>query len=45
LLLAGAFGAYSLGANNIANIMGVFISAAPDILVDFGLFTLVSCQE
>ena len=25
LLLAGAFGAYSLGANNIANVMGVFV--------------------
>lgn len=27
LLLAGAFGAYALGANNIANVMGVFIQA------------------
>lgn len=27
LLVAGAFGAYSLGANNIANVMGVFIPA------------------
>lgn len=29
LILAGAFGAYSLGANNIANVMGVFVPAAP----------------
>ncbi|MFH1843548.1 MAG: inorganic phosphate transporter, partial [bacterium] len=29
LLLAGAFGAYSLGANNIANVMGVFVPMAP----------------
>ena len=29
LLLAGAFGAYSLGANNIANVMGVFVPIAP----------------
>lgn len=29
LLLAGAFGAYSLGANNIGNVMGVFVPAAP----------------
>lgn len=29
LLLIGAFGAYSLGANNIANVVGVFISASP----------------
>lgn len=27
LLLVGAFGAYSLGANNIANVMGVFTSS------------------
>ena len=29
LLLAGAFGAYSLGANNIANVMGVFVPLSP----------------
>lgn len=29
LVLAGAFGAYSLGANNIANVMGVFVPSAP----------------
>ncbi len=29
LVLVGAFGAYSLGANNIANVMGVFIPANP----------------
>lgn len=29
LVLVGAFGAYSLGANNIANVMGVFIPSAP----------------
>lgn len=29
LLLVGAFGAYSLGANNIANVMGVFVPATP----------------
>ena len=29
LILAGAFGAYSLGANNIANVMGVFVPATP----------------
>lgn len=27
LVIAGAFGAYSLGANNIANVMGVYVSA------------------
>jgi inorganic phosphate transporter, PiT family len=29
LVLAGAFGAYSLGANNIANVMGVFVPVSP----------------
>ena len=29
LVLVGAFGAYSLGANNIANVMGVFVAVAP----------------
>ena len=29
LMLAGAFGAYSLGANNIANVMGVFVPVSP----------------
>lgn len=46
LLLVGAFGAYSLGANNIANVMGVFVSVSPfkdlDIL---GLFTLSGTQQ
>lgn len=41
LLIIGAFGAYSLGANNIANIVGVFIPVNPfrDILIP-GLGTL-----
>ena len=29
LILAGAFGAYSLGANNIGNVMGVFVPSSP----------------
>ena len=29
LIIAGAFGAYSLGANNISNVMGVFLYVAP----------------
>jgi PiT family inorganic phosphate transporter len=37
LIVVGAFGAYSLGANNIANVMGVFVSVAPfDSLNIFG---------
>ncbi len=44
LIVAGAFGAYSLGANNIANVMGVFVNAAPDVFLNFGLFTLDGVQ-
>jgi len=35
LLVAGAFGSYSLGANNIANVMGVFVpdNPFPDLTV------------
>ena len=29
LILAGIFGSYSLGANNIANVMGVFLQSSP----------------
>jgi PiT family inorganic phosphate transporter len=29
LIIVGAFGAYSLGANNIANVMGVFVPSSP----------------
>lgn len=29
LILVGAFGSYSLGANNIANVMGVFVPVSP----------------
>lgn len=45
LIVVGAFGAYSLGANNIANVMGVFVSAEPfEPLEVFGLFTLSGAQ-
>ncbi|MBY5921533.1 inorganic phosphate transporter [Ferrimonas balearica] len=38
LLLAGAFGSYALGANNIANVMGVFVPSTPlEQSVWFGL--------
>jgi len=40
LLIVGAFGAYSLGANNVANVVGVFIPSVPDIELNFGLFSL-----
>jgi PiT family inorganic phosphate transporter len=46
LLIAGALGAYSLGANNIANVVGVFVPASPlrDQSVG-GLFTLTGPQH
>ena len=40
LLIVGAFGAYSLGANNIANVVGVFIPSVPEINLNFGFFQL-----
>lgn len=41
LIIVGAFGAYTLGANNIANVMGVFVPVAPfrPIDVHFGILT------
>jgi len=39
LLLAGAFGAYSLGANNIANVMGVFVNISP--FTDINIFNFL----
>jgi phosphate/sulfate permease/DNA-binding CsgD family transcriptional regulator len=45
LIVVGAFGAYSLGANNIANVMGVFTTSIrlPD--VDMFFFTLTGKQQ
>jgi PiT family inorganic phosphate transporter len=45
LIIVGAFGAYSLGANNIANVMGVFVPAFNLQELDLGLFTLSSSQQ
>ena len=46
LFLVGAFASYALGANNIANVMGVFVPSAPfgdlDIL---GVLTLSAAQQ
>jgi len=44
LIIVGAFGSYSLGANNIANVVGVFVPSAPNIILDFGLFSLDGVQ-
>ncbi|MCH8212848.1 MAG: inorganic phosphate transporter [Proteobacteria bacterium] len=46
LILAGALGAYSLGANNIANVVGVFVASSPfnDFSV-FGVATFTAAQQ
>lgn len=40
LLVAGAFGSYSLGANNIANVMGVFVESNP--FTDFSVANILT---
>lgn len=45
LILVGAFGSYSLGANNIANVMGVFINSSPFKDLSFGFFSLTGIQQ
>ncbi|TIC81344.1 inorganic phosphate transporter [Crenobacter intestini] len=44
LIVAGAFGSYSLGANNIANVMGVFMNSVQLPLLSLGLYTLSPVQ-
>ena len=48
LILVGAFGSYSLGANNIGNVMGVFIKSAESAFPVFkigNLFTFTGVQH
>jgi len=46
LVIAGAFGAYSLGANNIANVMGVFVQVSPFQDVElFGGLTFTGIEQ
>jgi len=46
LILAGIFGAFSLGANNIGNVIGVFVPSSPFHDVHVGsLFTVSSVQQ
>ncbi len=46
LVAVGAFGAFSLGANNIGNVMGVFVSAIPASSVHlFGFLHVSSDQQ
>ncbi|MDP2173339.1 MAG: inorganic phosphate transporter [Candidatus Cloacimonadaceae bacterium] len=46
LIVVGAFGAYSLGANNIANVVGVFVPVTPfkDLQIP-GLFVIDGVQQ
>jgi PiT family inorganic phosphate transporter len=45
LIVVGAFGAYSLGANNIANVVGVFLPLAPELSIDLGFMVLDGTQQ
>lgn len=45
LILAGALGSYSLGANNIGNVMGVFVPSSPFTELTLGGWTLSSTQQ
>ena len=45
LIFAGASGAYSLGANNIANVIGVFIPVQPLAELKIGSFSFSSTQQ
>ena len=46
LILAGIFGSYALGANNIANVMGVFITANPFTSFSVGeIFKFTGVQQ
>lgn len=46
LIIAGAFGSYSLGANNIANVMGVFTDSMKlNSIKIMGILELNSTQQ
>jgi PiT family inorganic phosphate transporter len=46
LIIAGIAGSYSLGANNIGNVMGVFVSSSPFTDLRIGdFFTLTGVQQ
>jgi len=45
LILAGAFGSYALGANNIGNVMGVFVSSSPFTDFYIGSVEISSVQQ
>ena len=45
LIIVGGFGAYSLGANNIANVMGVFTTSVQFPDINFGFIHLSGTQQ
>tara|TARA_Y100001970_G_C14229057_1_gene857492 strand:+ start:916 stop:2376 length:1461 start_codon:yes stop_codon:yes gene_type:complete len=46
LIFAGAFGAYSLGANNISNVVGVFLPVSPFSEIQLGWgYSISSSQQ
>lgn len=45
LIITGAFGAYSLGANNIANVMGVFVPSVSFEAIDLGFISFNTEQQ
>jgi len=45
LIVVGAFGAYSLGANNIANVVGVFVPVINFKTIDFGFYSFSSVEQ
>ncbi len=45
LIVVGAFGAYSLGANNIANVMGVFVNAVQFPDFSWGIIYVTGTQQ
>lgn len=45
MIITGAFGAYSLGANNMANVVGVFVPVAPFTDMSFGLIQITAVQQ
>lgn len=45
LLVVGALGSYSLGANNIANVMGVFVKVSPFASIRAGDATILTSTQ
>jgi phosphate/sulfate permease len=45
LIIAGAFGAFSLGSNNIANVMGVFVASVSLPVIDLGFVTINAGEQ